>query len=371
MKKGNSRNGAKDKQKKKKTRKVVVLTMEILVLLLLVGVSYAMLKYGKLQRISFKDGDIQVNNGVKKEGYTTVALFGGDSREGALEAGTHADTIIIAAINNKTGEIRLASIYRDTLLRQTNESLKKANNAYFVGGPKGGINLLNRNLDLDIEDYVTVDFKAMADVVDLVGGITVDVSEEEADAMNLYLDETASVAGKQVQYMEGADTYKLDGVQAVTYARIRKLEGGDYKRTERQRTVINKMFEAVKKTNLKTLNKIIDKVFPQVSTSFTVSDLLGFAPGLPDYKMGTTTGFPFEKTDGVYDGVGSIVVPYGLAENVQELHKFLYPDKEYTTSETVQEISIEIEKYTGVSREDYKEEENNSSDEGAGTPSES
>ena len=142
--------------------------------------------------------------------------------------------------------------------------------------------------------------------------------------------------------------------EAVTYARIRKLEGGDYKRTERQRKVIQKIFEKLKASDLKTLSSIIDAVFPQVSTSFSLPDLIGFAPGITKYHLGETTGFPIELTDGNYDEVGSIVIPLGLTQNVQELHHFLYPDKDYTTTDTVKNIASKIETFTGLSRDDYQ-----------------
>ncbi len=311
-----------------------------------------MAKYDKFQRVDIDKDNIEVNEGIELTGYTTVALFGGDSREGQLEEGTHADTIIIVAIDNETKEIRMASIYRDTLLRQMDDTYKKANNAYFVGGPGEAISMLNKNLDLDIEDYATVDFKAMADVVDLMGGIEIEVTDAEADMLNDYVGETAKAAKKKANKLDGAGTYLMDGPQAVTYARLRKLEGGDYKRTERQRTVIMKLFEKVKTTDIATLNEIIDTVFPQVSTSFTLKKIIGMSSALMKYKLAESEGFPFEKTDGVtYPEAGDVVVAQGLAENVRELHEFLYPHKATEqVSDTVQMISDEIMNLTGVVR---------------------
>ncbi len=317
---------------------------------MLMGTAYIMAKYDKFQRVDIDN--VEVNEGIRLEGYTTVALFGGDSREGQLEEGTHADTIIIVAINNESKEIRMASIYRDTLLRQMDDTYRKANNAYFVGGPEEAINMLNKNLDLDIEDYATVDFKAMSDVVDLMGGIEITVTDAEAEMMNKYIGETAKAAHKKAKELDGAGTYTLDGPQAVTYSRLRKLEGGDYKRTERQRAVIQKLFEKITTTDLTTINEIIDTVFPQVSTSFSLKKIVALASALMDYSLGENTGFPFEKTDGIrYPNAGDVVVAQGLAENVKELHEFLYPNKvTEEVSDTVQMISEEIEYETGVVR---------------------
>ena len=341
------------KRRARRRKRAFFMIMEFLILFVLLAVGYVMVKYGKIQLNAFGDGDIVFNDGVKQEGYTTIALFGGDSREGQLEAGTHADTIIVASIDKETKEIKLMSIYRDTLVQEADGRLKKANNAYFQGGPQEAINMLNRNFDLDIEHYVTVDFKALADTIDLLGGIEMDVSAEEAVETNKYIVETAMVVDKEVNYVsEGVQI--LDGVQAVTYARIRKNVGGDYARTERQRLVIQKVVEKAKQTDLVTINAIIDKVFPQVSTSFSLGELVKLAAGVLQYELGETSGFPFEHADSSIEGVGSVVVPLGVAENVEELHAFLYPKDEYTVSQTVVDIASEIEDASGYTREDYE-----------------
>ena len=342
------------KRRARRRKRAIFLIFEIIVLALLLAAAYFMMKYDKIQGNAFENGDIQINEGISQEGYTTIALFGGDSREGKLEEGTHADTIIVAAIDNETKEIRLVSVYRDLMVQESDGSIKKANNAYFEGGPQEAINMLNRNFDLDIEEYVTVDFKALADVIDLLGGIEVTLSEEEAVAMNEYIWETAMVAEKAAVEV-GAGEQTLDGVQAVTYARVRKNVGGDYARTERQRFVIQKVVEKVKQSDLSTINAIIDEVFPQVSTSFTMKEAVKLAAGVLQYELGETSGFPFELTDGTVDELGSVVIPLGVVENVEELHAFLYPSDDYTVSQTVRDIALEIEYLSGYSRKDYVE----------------
>ena len=343
------------KRKRRHKKRALVLIVEIILLVMLAGTMFVMAKYDKFQKIAVNEEDIETNDGMKKEGYTTVALFGGDSRDGQLEAGTHADTIMVAALNNKTKEIRLVSVYRDTLTRQADGSLKKANNAYFSGGPTEAINLLNRNFDLDVEDYVTVDFKALADTVDLIGGIELSPTQEEVDCMNEYLQETANVAGKEANFVERAGQQTFDGVQAVTYARIRKIAGGDYKRAERQRLVLERIFEKVKGLSLTRLNELIDTILPSVSTSFSLTELIGLASQAPKYQLGEMQGFPYRTVDKTMQDTGSIVVPTGVLDNVEDLHKFLYPDENYEVSQTVQDIALEIENYTGITKDDYEE----------------
>lgn len=343
-------------KKKRRIKRAIVLIVEILILCLLGGAAYVMAKYDKFQTVAFGENDIVANEGVNWKGYKTIALFGGDSRTGDLEEGAQSDTIIIAAINSDTKEVRLASVYRDTTVKQADGKIHKANYAYFTGGPKDAINMLNRNFDLDIQDYVTVDFKALADVVDLLGGIKIDVSDDEVKEMNRHIEGTGAVAGKEVHKLEEGGTYTMDGVQAVTYARIRKNVGGDYKRTERQQIVIKKVVEKAKGMDLAMINKIINKVFPQISTSFSLADMVGLAAGALDYEIKDSSGFPMEAMNGRIDGLGSVIAPVGLLENVKELHAFLYPDeKPEKVSDTVKEIATEIEELTGITREDLED----------------
>ena len=170
---------ARKKRRSRRRRRVLVLSIEMIILVLLLGTAYVMKKYDKIQKVNIDKDEVDINEGAIKEGYTTVALFGGDSREGELGAGTHADTIIVVSIDNTSKEIRMVSIYRDTLLEQKNRDYNKANSAYFRGGPEEALRMLNRNLDLDIEDYVTVDFKALVDTIDLLGGIDINIEKEE------------------------------------------------------------------------------------------------------------------------------------------------------------------------------------------------
>lgn len=339
------------RRRAKRRRRIMFLITEIFILFALVVVGYGMMKYSKIEKSTFEKDSIKVNDGVKTDGYTTIVLFGGDSREGELEAGTHADTMMIASIDNKTKEIKIVSVYRDMLARQADGAIKKANNGYFVGGPEGAINMLNMNLDLDIQDYVTVDFVAVADAIDMLGGIDVEITENEAVELNRFLAETIVFTGKDAENVS-AGLQHLNGVQAVTYARIRQNVGGDYARTDRQRLVVQKMIEKVKKNPLK-INDMIDEIFPKVSTSFSMGDIMKLATGLAFYDIGETSGYPFEKTDGNVAGIGSVVIQLGHVENVEELHAFLYPKDEYTVSATVRDIAGQVEQVSGYTRAHY------------------
>lgn len=345
----------KRRAKKKKRRRIGILVAEVIILSVLCVFAYATVKMDKLD-FNFLDEDkLEV---YKDTGpYTNIALFGLDAREGeSIESGVRSDSMMIASINNETNEVKVVSIFRDTLLKQQDGTFDKANAAYSYGGPQEAIALLNRNLDLDIKNYMSVDFKALSDVIDALGGMELELTAEEVVHMNNYCVETSEVTGKDYERIEPevAGTYHLNGVQATSYARIRATAGGDYKRAERQRLVIEKIVEKAQKANLKTLDKIIDVVFPQVSTSFSSKDLIGIAANALSYQLGETQGFPYSIADtDVVDGYeGSYVVPSDFDGDVKKLHEFLFNEKDYQVSDTVKEISHEIDVMSGAIVED-------------------
>jgi len=341
----------------KKKRRRILFAIEAVILVVLIAGLWVMSKWSKFdQTVDIDESNLTANEGIENlaemtEGYTNVALFGLDSREsGSFGKGNHSDAIMVASINNKTGEVKICSIYRDTYLNLSDDTYRKATQAYFDGGPEQAIQMLNMNLDLNITKYVAVDFTAITKVVDALGGIVIDVQEDELQHLNNYTVETSAVTGVTTSKLTEAGEQLLDGVQATSYARIRYTEGSDYKRTERQRLVIEKIVEKAKKADLKTLNNIINDVFPYISTNFNIADVLALATDAAKYSIGETAGFPFEKTTKNWSKtVGDVVVPITLETNVQELHAFLFGEESYTPSPTVQAISKKVIEDTGVS----------------------
>ena len=337
-----------------KKKKALLIAGAVALVLFAVAIIYVAVIFSKLNTEEIKEDEIIVNElpdtvGV---GYTNFVIFGGDSRTGDVKKDLNTDSIIIASLNNETKEVKLISVYRDTLLDLTNGKIQKCNSAYSRGGAKQAINMLNMNLDLDIKKYVTVDFGAVADLIDMIGGIEVEVSKAEYKAVNKYIDETAHVAGKKAKHLTHAGVQLLDGVQATTYARIRKGVGDDFARTQRQRLIIQKVAEKAVKSDLATINKIIDKIFPQIATNLTMTELLSYAKDFAKYKIGETSGFPIVRGSGTIPGKGSCVFPLTLKSNVSELHKFLYGTEDYQPSAQVVKISSSIASIVGNRKAD-------------------
>ena len=353
---------------KSKTKKILF-AVEIIVLLLFIGGLYV---YGqlnsKLDKINqpvLDDSKIKVNQEVQDSidsqestltGYTTYALFGIDHRDkNTALGGENSDTIIIASVNNDTKDVKLVSVYRDTLLNLGNDTYSKANAAYAYGEAEQAITMLNTNLDLNISEYATVNFNALTTIIDDLGGLDMDMSYAEIVHMNNYCVETSEEIGKDYTPIELPDRpddieavqyhYHLNGVQATSYCRIRYTASLDMGRTERQRRVIQMIVSKAKSAGLGKIFKIMDDVFPMVTTSMTKDEILQLLPTLIGYSVDDTTGFP---TSYKFSNVkGSIIVPTTLETNVIELHKFLYGDEAYTPSATVKANSEKILEIVG------------------------
>lgn len=346
-------------RKKRQQKKVMLVVAEILALLILAVVLFVVIKLSKIEKdTSFDASDIEMNEGLSEESqeimenYTTIALFGLDNRSNGNLSKGNSDVIMIASINNDTKEVKLVSVYRDSYLDIGNNTYRKCNAAYANGGPEQAISMLNTNLDLNITDYVTVDFNAVVECVDLLGGVEVTVTDEEAVLMYGYMDEINKLTKHSSKYLPGAGTYNMDGVQACAFARIRYTAGDDYKRAERQRTVLAAMVNKAQHSDLKTINSLIDEVFGDIKTSYTNTELIALAAQVFNYKLGETTGFPFEKNTVTLGSKGSVVVPCDLVSNVTQLHVFLYGDEGYVPTDTVKSNSEKIIGDTGFHQGD-------------------
>ena len=330
-------------------KRILLFVGELLILLLLIG---GLFVYGQIDsRLNQIDGEelenveMNVVASEKMTGYQNIALFGVDSRGEGSEMGVNnSDTIIIASINNDTKAVKLVSIYRDTLLNIGNSSYQKANAAYMAGGASQAVSMLNTNLDLQIQDYVTVDMNALVKVIDLLGGLTIEMTADEVVHMNNYCVETSEITGQDYTRIEPevAGVYDLNGVQATSYARIRYTAGLDFERTERQRLILQKLVQKAKKSSLGTLSSIMDEVFPLVKTSLSKSQIFDMGAGMLSYTFDETCGFPYEHTDKTIEGKGDVVLPNTLYTNVKELHKFLFADDTYNPSDVVGHRSQKI-----------------------------
>lgn len=351
----------KKQRAKRKRRKMLIFVLEIFVILIMLMVLWAVIRTeGGIGRVDIKDEDIVINEEVQEnetlQGYRNIALFGVDDRNGKLGKGVRTDTVMVASINMDTGDIKLCSVYRDTYLNRGNDTYNKCNGAYANGGPEQAINMLNMNMDLDITDYVTIGFAGMKSVIDALGGVEINVTEDEIVHLNNYMysmvkeDPVVGLAGLSYTEVTHAGTQTLDGLQALAYCRIRYTKGDDFRRAERQRTVLLAIMDKAKQASAKDLTAVANSVFDEkmVSTSLDISEILSLLGDVGKYKVVANDGFPQAdmRITGSIGKKGSCVIPKDLTDNVKWLHEFLFDDPDYTPSEAVQKYSRQIESDT-------------------------
>ena len=370
------KNYKKSRKYKKMRRRKIIFGIEITVLLILSGILfvYAWINRSmdKMNQDTLDSSQIQINSEVKantdlsqKSGTQVIALVGVDARgvEGSeLAESMNSDTIILCCIDHDKQEIRMVSIMRDTwmnMAKYTDEyyEFDKANSAYNRGGPESMLSLLNTNLDFALTDYVTVNFKALADAIDVLGGLDIEMTNAECVHANNYNREVSEAQGVEyeaIPYDEDlGDDYSevrhVSGALATSYARIRYGGGDDAKRTSRQRIVINLMVQKLKQNPTK-IPEILDKVMGNVSTSLTKNEILELGMHAVTYTMGTSYAYPFQLCYGenVVNALGEdVVIPVTLEFNVRELHEYLYPGLSYEPSAAVTEYSDYIARKSG------------------------
>lgn len=361
MKQGRSLKQAKaeqaaKKRRAKKRKRILVLLAEIFTLMMLLGIGYVITKNDRLPLQQPNNEEIQVNEGVSQDGYTTIALFGGESSGIEQPSGTHVDTILVVSVDKESKEIRSVSIYRDLLTMQNNGEIKKANSSYFSGGPIETMNMLNHNFDLSIQEYVSVDYRTMVTIVDSLGGIEIDVTSAEVEELNRQIADVAeTIEQEATSVQEGLQT--LDGIQTVAYAKISKNSlGGDVARTEREKSVIQKIHEKMKQSDSAAINEMMNQIIGQISASYEAEEFVELVCTINQYELKESKGFAFEYTEGTIDGIGSVFIPLGFTENVQELHAFLFPNNDYVVSGAIYEIADQIEHLKESIKEEVEDE---------------
>lgn len=342
-------------EKTGKKRKVLKIFLIIFIILLIaiaaVGVAfwnYGKSKFEKVTQVEIDESEIEISDNEILTGYRNIAIFGVDSRADDYGRGNRSDCIIIASINNATQDVKLISVYRDTYVKIDGHGLDKINHAYSYGEAPLALKTINTNLDMNIKDFVTVNFDSLSDAIDELGGVEMNINSSEIKYINRYIDETSRVTGKSSSHITSPGAYVLDGVQAVSYSRIRYTEGGDYKRTERMRDVIAAMVNKLKTKSASEINKIADIILEEVYTNLSTTDLISMLPVVKNINIAESIGWPY-KTAGKTIGGVWYGIPITLENNVIRLHKEVFEDNEYELPDNIKTISQSIVNRTGYS----------------------
>ena len=350
-------NNMRKKKKMNKGLKIFLIILLVLVIFILglgvAGYTFVNGKIGKMQKENIDTTAVGINEETKQElkGYRNIALLGIDSRADDYGLGNRSDCMIIASINQETNAVKLISVYRDTYVYVTENGTKrldKITHAYSYGGAQNTLKSLNEALDLNITEFVTVNFDAVIAAVDSLGGVYIDLDSSEIKYINDYIDATSQSSGIKSSHITSTGRQRLDGVQAVAYSRIRYTAGGDYKRTERMRTVVEAMLSKAKTLGVGQLNSFADTILPRIRTNISSSEIWGLVPKLASFKVTESIGWPYETQGITLDRWYG--VPVTLQSNVERLHKEAFEQEDYEASDTVKEMSAAIVKKTGYSK---------------------
>ena len=350
-------NNMRKKKKMNKGLKIFLIILLVLVIFILglgvAGYTFVNGKIGKMQKENIDTTAVGINEETKQElkGYRNITLLGIDSRADDYGLGNRSDCMIIASINQETNAVKLISVYRDTYVYVTENGTKrldKITHAYSYGGAQNTLKSLNEAMDLNITEFVTVNFDAVIAAVDSLGGVYIDIDKSEIKYVNDYIDATSESSGVKSSHITHSGRQKLDGVQAVSYTRVRYTAGGDYKRTERMRTVVEAMLSKAKTLNVGQLNSFADTILPKIRTNISTSEIWGLIPKLASFKVTESIGWPYDTKGITLDRWYG--VPVTLKSNVERLHKEAFEQEDYEASDTVKEMSAAIVKKTGYSK---------------------
>lgn len=253
----------------------------------------------------------------------TIIFYGTDTS-------VASDAIMMFNIDDKSGEVKVCSFYRDCLMNIEGYGYEKIKYAFQHGGGDLAVSTLNDNLDLSIEDYIAFDFDDLETLIDMVGGVEVDVTDNEAKAMK-----------KMGTDISESGTQTLNGAQALTYCRIRKQSGGDYARTQRQRNILFKLFSSAKNLDVNERISFAEQMMDQLESSMPNQEVTEIMADLSKYTLSEVGAFPEVFYGGMIDDLW-VEVPMTLEDMSKAVHLAVYNDDNYTPSDKVKKYSEEL-----------------------------
>ncbi|GAA0862699.1 LCP family protein [Paraclostridium tenue] len=302
-------------------KKIIVILL--LIIFIPVGILTFMIKENhKKEQISKKEAKQEA---LKNEKSMNIALFGLDRR--SKEEKSRSDSIMVANINFETKTINLVSILRDTLVDIKGHGRDKLNHSYAYGGAELSMETINSNFELDINKYVSVDFFSLAKVIDIIGGVDIDLKDYEANQINQNLNEINNIeklpAG--TDYIQGSGLKTLNGRQAVAYCRIRKVGNGDYERTQRQRNVLKAILVKYEKLDSGKRFEVSMEMMSQVTTNIPINDIKELQSKILNDKDFTINQhmIPFEGSFETKIIDKKWVIDANMPENIKKIHEYL------------------------------------------------
>lgn len=314
----------------KKSSKILLTTITVLVIIAGISSFYLNSQLDKVKKVEIPktNDELNISDRTEKqdEEIINIALFGVDRRN--KDEASRSDALMILTIDKKHKKLKLSSIMRDSYVGVDGYGMTKITHAYAYGGPTLAIKTLNGNFDLNIKNFVTVDFFGFEKIIDAVGGIDINITSEEIKYINGYIDETSKLQNTSIAFIKNTGMQRLSGKQAVAYTRIRYTAGGDFERTQRQRNVLLEIIKKVKETGPTNIINVTLELLPYTETSMSNSEILKLVKSISALDMVNVDEARF-PLDGYCDGKtihGIWYLVFDLEDTKEQMHKYIYED---------------------------------------------
>lgn len=325
----NSKRRKKKKKKKSLGFKIFIGFLCVILAIAVVGGGYVIGLLNKMDNIELNKDNLGIVEDEFKEyenvnKIKNIALFGIDATDG--ETG-RSDSIMIATLDPVHNKLKITSVMRDSYVSIDGYGQDKINHAYAYGGPELAIKTLNENFGLNIEDFISVNFSSLPTIINILGGIDIEITQEELEYINSYIDDINVKDRTNSPHISYAGVQHLDGTQALAYSRIRYTSGGDYERTQRHRTVLNALFNKLTSTSVASYNSLLNEVLPYVQTNLSAADILSL--GTKVLGIGNNLEQDRFPRDGYGEGTmidGIYYLTFDKEATIQQMRDYIFND---------------------------------------------
>lgn len=308
------------KRKKRKKKplafKIIMSLLVILLVLITIGLSSVYSMLGKIDTVKIHSENLGINHDEIStyqniENIKNIALFGIDSND---DSTGRSDAVLILTIDNNNNKLKLTSIMRDSYVNIPNHGMDKLNHAYAFGGPELAIQTLNNNFGLNIEDFVSVNFSSLPQIINLLGGVQINITEEEVN---------------HIPTINAPGLYNLTGEEALYYSMIRYASGGDYVRTDRQRTVLNCLFSKLSQVPISSYPQILSEILPYIKTSMSSTEILSLSSKATSVISNGLIQSRFPKDDSSESSMidGIYYLTFNIEDTKKQIMDYIYNDK--------------------------------------------
>ena len=321
-------------------KKIILFTIFIL-FILFIGLGFTINNYlNKINKVPIDKADLNIKedvdekninivknndiNIIKSKDIKSIALFGIDETEGTIG---RSDSIMILTIDNVHENLKLMSIIRDSyVVIPTKSKSDKINHAYAFGGPQLALKTLNENFNLNLNQFVSVNFSSLPKIIDSIGGISLNITNEELKYINDYINDLNAVNNTNSPNILVSGIQTVDGNQALAYCRIRYTSGGDFQRSQRHRTVINQLMEKCKTIPVSQYSSLLNEILPLVHTNLESSEILSLLLELSSLKEKPLLQDRFPKDeDGKGQNIGGIYYyVFDKKATTEKMHNFIF-----------------------------------------------